>query len=143
MKKNVRKYGKNWKKKMVKGRVGVGHSLPIPTQLKHRQYTYRHLPTGRSRSDPYSGSRDWFRLYILLTSGDRCDSSCMIFSLKTTCNNALRLNGATNFVLIFNHLISLNSQHVTFFVFLGRHSLMADLMIWIFEGQLFSSLRHL
>ena len=64
-----------------------------------------------------SGSCDWFRLYILLTSGDRCDSSCMIFSLKTTCNNALVLNGATNFVLIFNHLISLNSQHVTFFVF--------------------------
>ena len=24
--------------------------------------------------------------------------------------------------------------------FLGRHSLMADLMIWIFEGQLFSTL---
>ena len=47
-----KKYGKNWKK-MAKGRVGVGHSLPIPTELKHCQYTYRHLPTGRSRSDPY------------------------------------------------------------------------------------------
>ena len=41
-------------KKMAKGRVGVGHSLPIPTELKHCQYTYRHLPTGRSRSDPYN-----------------------------------------------------------------------------------------
>ena len=53
MKKNVRKIWQKLKKKMAKGRVGVGHSLPIPTELKHRQYTYRHLPTGRSRSDPY------------------------------------------------------------------------------------------
>ena len=52
MKKNVRKIWQKLKKKMAKGRVGVGHSLPIPTELKHRQYTYRHLPTGRSRSDP-------------------------------------------------------------------------------------------
>ena len=53
MKKNVRKIWQKLKKKMAKGRVGVGHSLPIPTELKHCQYTYRHLPTGRSRSDPY------------------------------------------------------------------------------------------
>ena len=49
----VQKIWQKLKKKMAKGRVGVGHSLPIPTELKHRQYTYRHLPTGRSRSDPY------------------------------------------------------------------------------------------
>ena len=38
---------------MFRGRVGVGHSLSEPTNLKHCQNTYRHLPTGRSRSDPY------------------------------------------------------------------------------------------
>ena len=49
----VQKIWQKLKKKMAKGRVGVGHPLPIPTELKHCQYTYRHLPTGRSRSDPY------------------------------------------------------------------------------------------
>ena len=53
MKKNCPKIWQKLKKKMAKGRVGVGHPLPIPTELKHCQYTYRHLPTGRSRSDPY------------------------------------------------------------------------------------------
>ena len=48
IKKNVGKI----RKKMFRGRVGVGHSLPEPTDLKHCQNTYRHLPTGRSRSDP-------------------------------------------------------------------------------------------
>ena len=38
---------------MFRGRVGVGHSLSEPTNLKHCQNTYRHLPTGRSRYDPY------------------------------------------------------------------------------------------
>ena len=40
---------------IFRGRVGVGHSLSEPTNLKHCQNTYRHLPTGRSRYDPYSG----------------------------------------------------------------------------------------
>ena len=36
----------------------------------------------------------------------------------------------------------LNKKRNTFGfnILLGRHSLMADLMIWIFEGQLFSTL---
>ena len=54
--KMVENVGKNgWKiwEIMVRGRVGVGHSLSEPTDLKHCQNTYRHLPTGRSRSDPY------------------------------------------------------------------------------------------
>ena len=46
MKKNVRKIWQKLKKKMAKGRVGVGHSLPIPTELKHRQYTYRQVGVG-------------------------------------------------------------------------------------------------
>ena len=33
-------------------RVGVGYSLSEPTNLKHCQNTYRHLPTSRSRYDP-------------------------------------------------------------------------------------------
>ena len=48
IKKNVGKI----REKMFRGRVGVGHSLSEPTDLKHCQNTYRHLPTGRSRSDP-------------------------------------------------------------------------------------------
>ena len=36
-----------------RGRVGVGLSLPEPTYLNLCQNTYRHLPTGRSRSGPY------------------------------------------------------------------------------------------
>ena len=39
---------------IFRGRVGVGYSLSEPTNLKHCQNTYRHLPTGRSRYDPYS-----------------------------------------------------------------------------------------
>ena len=46
---------------MFRGRVGVGDSLSEPTNFKHCQNTYRHLPTGRSRYDPYSSvSTKWY-----------------------------------------------------------------------------------
>ena len=54
---------KNFLHIMFKGRVGVGHSLSEPTNLKHCQNTYRHLPTGRSRYDPYA--MEMMFLYLL------------------------------------------------------------------------------
>ena len=71
---------------MVRGRVGVGHSLSEPTDLKHCQNTYRHLPTGRSRSGPYSHSvQQAFNLTgseIKISCGNRTEREQVFFFLN-------------------------------------------------------------
>ena len=83
----------------------------------------------------------WTYLYPCILIRNKCfvhvHPNHQISKLAALCSSALAWKWPNHLVLLKSYCWTNSFPRY----FLGRHSLMADLMIWIFEGQLFSSLR--